>query len=290
VVHRDYEALLSDPTVDIVYIALHNSAHEEWVVRALRAGKHVVCEKPLGLDADEVARMVEIARRSGRLLVEACWNQWHPRFRELVRIVRDGELGEVRSVRASFFGLRPAAASYRNDPKLGGGALYDVGCYAIAAALAVFGGRTPLEVTAEWETSHGGVDAVTRAVLRFDTGDAFVAGGLAGGPGEELLVKSDRGEVELTHPVFTATGPVTLVRRSARGERTTSFPPVDAYRLMVEEISAAVRGEEAFVVDTGASLLCARVMDAVRAAARNAAVAGQVERPAFDRRRSALRR
>ncbi|WP_189227799.1 Gfo/Idh/MocA family protein [Saccharothrix coeruleofusca] len=267
VVHDDYLSLLNDPTVDVVYIALHNSAHEEWVLRSLRAGKHVVCEKPLGLNAAEVARMVDAARRSGRLLVEAYWNQWHPRFRELARIVRDGELGEIRSVRARFRGAQPAAGDYRTDPTLGGGALYDVGCYAIAATLTAFGGREPLEVTAEQETTDRGVDAVTRAVLRFDTGSAFVEACLRGDRDEELLIKGDSGEVEFTYPVFTAKDQVSLLLRSAQRESISTFPPVDPYRLMVEEVSAAARGEDSFAFPVESSLLVARVMDAVRAAA-----------------------
>jgi predicted dehydrogenase len=268
-VHHDYESLLSDPTIDIVYIALHNSAHEEWVVRSLLADKHVVCEKPLGLDADEVGRMIDVARRAGRLLVEACWNQWHPRFRELVRIVRDGELGEVRFARSFFHGERPVRGDYRNDPALGGGALYDVGCYAIAGALTAFGGQAPLSVTASREVTDQGVDALTRAALDFGSGTALVEAGLKGGATEGLLVRGVDQEIELTHPAFTATGEVTLIRRSARGQSIATFPPVNPYRLMVEAISAAAQGEEVFVVDVDASLLVAQVVDEVRSAANS---------------------
>jgi xylose dehydrogenase (NAD/NADP) len=267
VVHSDYEALVDDSTVDIVYISLHNSAHEEWVVRSLSAGKHVVCEKPLGRNAHEVARMVDAARQTGRLLVEACWNQWHPRTRELKRILRGGDLGEIHFAHSSFHGVRPGPGNYRNDPALGGGALYDVGCYAVAGALIACGGELPLSVTAKWELTEGGVDEVTRAVLEFHSGSAVIEAGLTGGADEKLVVTGADEEVELTHPAFTATRSASLVRRSAGTERIMIFPPVDPYRLMVEEISAAARGEDAYVVDVEHSLLVARVMDLVRIAA-----------------------
>lgn len=268
VVHADYAAVLADPSVDIVYVSLHNSAHLDWTVRALRAGKHVVCEKPLGLTADEVATMTSVAAEEGRLLVEACWNRWHPRTRMVADLLREGELGTVRSVRAQFLGERPAPGNYRHDPLLGGGALYDVGCYAIAGALLAFDWQRPVAVSARQRTDPAGADSHVRAELGFPSGTAVVEAGLTGERAEVLRIVGDAGEVTLADPAFTAgAGPARLDwRTAARGQGSTTFEPVNPYILMVDAICAALRGDDgAFVVSLADSLVVAQVVDAIKA-------------------------
>jgi len=151
-----YDDVLADPEVDVVYIALHNSAHRPWVQRALAAGKHVLCEKPLGLSAAEVDAMADCARENGRLLVEAAWNLWHPRTRAAERILAARALGAVRHVVARFDGASPPVGDYRRDAGLGGGALYDVGCYAVAAVLAAYGWKEPVAAQVHARTWPGG--------------------------------------------------------------------------------------------------------------------------------------
>lgn len=141
--YDDYAALLLDPDVDVVYINLTNDQHAPWALAALAAGKHVLCEKPLGLGPEEVRGMTDAARSAGRLLVEAFWYRWHPRTRRLEQLLAAGALGPVHEVDAefSFDGSDDArmTGNYRLDPARGGGALYDVGCYAVSLAHLVLG-------------------------------------------------------------------------------------------------------------------------------------------------------
>ena len=123
VVRADYDALLDDPDVDAVYVCLANDQHAEWVVKALDAGTHVLCEKPLGRDSDEARHMASAARRADRLLVEAVWTRWHPRFRRLAEIATSGALGDLSSIDSSFTFTGAIDGNYRADPSKGGGSL-----------------------------------------------------------------------------------------------------------------------------------------------------------------------
>jgi predicted dehydrogenase len=270
VAHAGYADLLADDDVEAVYISLHNEAHRHWVVAALAAGKHVLCEKPLGLTVTEVDEMVAAAGRAGRLLVEAVWNRWHPRNREAEQLVADGALGTVHRAVARFDGGSPAASNYRWDPRLGGGALYDVGCYAIAGALWAFGWQQPTEVLARADLSPGGADQLTVAELRFaDGGSAEVVAGFTGTGEQRLEIAGTRGALELVPPAWSAGAAETARLRlhTDAGPEEPTWPPTDPYRLMVEEVSRAVRGEPATVVPLSQSRAGAAVLDRIRTSA-----------------------
>ncbi|MER7673479.1 Gfo/Idh/MocA family oxidoreductase [Kitasatospora sp. NPDC096128] len=264
-VYPDYGDLLDDPAVDIVYIALHNSAHRPWVERALRAGKHVLCEKPLGLTAAEVAAMTATARATGRLLVEAAWNRWHPRTRDLEGLIARGAIGTVRSVTARFDGLAPAPGNYRRDAALGGGALYDVGYYAVSAALAAFGWRAPNVLRAEqdhWQP--GSADSATRVLLEFPgRGTAEVGCSLVGAVSETFTATGTDGSITLAPPAYCAGSAASDL--TATGADRRHYPAQNPYRLMVEAVDSAARGDTtAHLVPLAQSLLIATTLDAVR--------------------------
>lgn len=268
-VHRAYGDLIGDPDVDAVYLSLHNNVHITWVTAALAGGKHVLCEKPLGLSAGEVSAMADAAAAAGRLLVEAAWNRWHPRTREAERLVAAGAVGEVRRVVSSFSGGPVPAGNYRYQPEFGGGALYDVGCYALAGALWAFGWQQPTGVTAQAEFWPEGADSRTVARLGFPGGgEAVVTGGLDGVDEEVLEITGSAARLELVPPAWmTRDRPVRLRLSPAGGQPTeSSWPALDAYRLMVEEVSRAVRGEPAYVVPLEQSSVVAQTIDRIRAA------------------------
>lgn len=273
--YPSYDDLLRDPDVDVVYIALHNSAHRPWVERALRAGKHVLCEKPLGLTAAEVDAMVDTARDTGRLLVEAAWNRWHPRTRDLEALIDSGAAGEVRSVISRFDGTAPAEGNYRLDPALGGGALYDVGYYAVAAALAAFGWQTPQVIRAEQDQWHPhSADSRSAFLLAFPGGGtADVHCALDGAPGtpftEELTITGTKGTLRMPPPAFCAGAAPSRLTGDAPGT-DRAYPAVDPYRLMVEAMNAAADGTEPtpYLVPWEQSRLIAATLEAVREACR----------------------
>ncbi|GAA4785803.1 Gfo/Idh/MocA family oxidoreductase [Streptomyces ziwulingensis] len=265
----DYADLVADPSVDVVYIALHNSAHAEWAVRALRAGKHVLCEKPLGLRAAEVETMIHAADAAGRLLVEATWNRWHPRTRDLARLLAEGVVGEVRHVEAVFDGADPDPHNYRRDAALGGGALLDVGCYAVGAVLAAHGWAAPVVTGVRRDTWPGGsADLRTRAELRFPGGTGCVLASLTGTGQESLTITGTGGTLCLDRPFTAGREPAGLRVRTAEGVDVRPYPPVDPYALMAAEMTRAAAGDRsAFLVPLDQSLAVAKTLDAIRQAA-----------------------
>jgi predicted dehydrogenase len=267
--YGSYDEVLADPRVEAVYIALANDDHLPWAERALAAGKHVLCEKPLGLTAAEVQTMAATARATDRLLVEASWNRWHPRTRRAEALLRSGAIGAVRRVEAGFTFAGVPEGNYRLDPARGGGALYDVGCYATAAALWATG-FAPLEgVGATRRVARTGVDLTTDAVLSLGSAEAFVRCSIAEDSGQWLRVEGDGGTLALDgRAAFTSwLSPSSLTVTTSAGDRVEHFAPVDPYRVMVEHVSAAIRGAHgAWVLALEESVRIAEALDLIRAA------------------------
>jgi predicted dehydrogenase len=168
--HGSYDALLQDPELDIIYVALPNAMHVEWVVKAAQAGRHVLSEKPLALTRSEAVTMFEAARRSKVMLLEAYPYWFQPQTRDMLHILHAGEIGDVRHVQASFgFNLQNAAGNIRMDPGLGGGALLDAGSYAMSLIrLAI--PQAPTMVSAQSHADPSGVDIGTSATLWYPGG------------------------------------------------------------------------------------------------------------------------
>lgn len=267
-VYTDYPDLLADPAVDIVYIALHNAAHREWAEAALAAGKHVLCEKPLGLSATGVDSMIRSARAADRLLVEAAWNRWHPRTQEMESLVGSGAIGQTVHVTSRFHGLAPAAGNYRLDSALGGGALYDVGYYAISATLAAFGWQTPrVERVRHQRWTPTSADSSLSMTLAFPCGGtADIECSLTGTLAEEFTVRGTDGAISLSSPAFTAGVQPSRLDITKEGCTTDikHYPAVDPYRLMVENIERSLAGEAAYVMPLEQTRLIAQVIDAAR--------------------------
>jgi predicted dehydrogenase len=263
-VHETYDDLLADDEIDAVYIALANDAHAPRAIEALSAGKHVLCEKPLALTVAEVDAMTAAAEAAGRLLVEASWYRWHPRTRMVERLLREYEvLGRVSYVTAGFTFDGVAPGNYRLDPARGGGALYDVGCYAVSAAVWAFG-TPPREVSAKADVGPTGVDLTATLTVTFDGGDADLRASIAEEPRQWLVLTGERGDLELRPEPFTAwEGAETeIVFTSAPGVETDPMPAANAYRLMVEETSAVIEGRDGWVVPLADSRATAAILDA----------------------------
>ena len=265
-VHGDYAAVLADDAVEAVYISLTNEAHLPWTVAALEAGKHVLCEKPLGLSAAEVDRMERAA--GGLLLVEASWYRWHPRVR-LAR-ARLAQIGPVRHVAAGFTFAGRLEGNYRLEPARGGGALYDVGCYAVSACLWAVGQGLPDDVVARSSVGPSGIDLDTRAILRWSSGvEAEVHAGIGADGGQWLVVTGDRGEIELRDAPYTSwrDDDTELWVSTGAGTERVPVAATDAYRLMIEEVSSVVRGGPGWVLPLAESRATAAVLDAARQSA-----------------------
>ncbi len=266
--YDSYEGVIADPDVDAVYISLNNDAHLPWTLAALDAGKHVLCEKPLGLTSAEVERMAAAAEQADRMVVEATWSRWHPRTRRAEALIATGALGTVTSVDSGFTFPTVKADNYRLDPTKGGGALYDLGPYAVGAALWALP-EGPVEVVGSQVTRHpGGVDLTTRAELRVGAATVSARMSVDEPAGQWVHIAGEAGSLSLEPPAHTSWFEAsTLSATTASGFMVLQFPPVDPYQVMVEHVSRAIRGDaSAYVLPLGESTRVARAIDAIREA------------------------
>jgi predicted dehydrogenase len=271
--YAGYAELLADDDVDAVYISLSNEQHLPWSVAAMRAGKAVLCEKPLALSTAEVDELRAVSAETGRLLVEASWYRWHPRIRLAQERLPD--LGPIRHVAAGFTFDGRLAGNYRLDPARGGGALYDVGCYAVSACLWAIAAGLPSHVSARSAYGSSGVDLTTEAILEWPDGaQAEVRAGIEGANGQWLVIRGEQGEMELRDAPYTSwTDDVTeLMVSDGRGTERIPVPAANAYQLMVEELSAVLTGGPGWVLPLAESRDTAAVLDAIRASAASGAV------------------
>jgi predicted dehydrogenase len=270
-VYSDYRALLADPDVEAVYISLTNEVHLPWTLAALEAGKHVMCEKPLGLDVTEVRTMHSAASAAGLLLLEGYFYRWHPRMRRLTELASSGALGAVRRVDSEFSfdgGTEDRmTGNYRLDPSRGGGALYDVGVYPISAAHALLGPSLTV-VSAKPSVGPTGVDLDTSASLSAPGGVAVeVRCGIDGRTEQHLVVEGSSGKLATGEgETFTNWhAPSSLAITSSSGEvHEERFDPVDPYQLMIEAFSARVRGDDVWLVPAEDSIAVASTLEAIR--------------------------
>ncbi len=258
----DYAEVCHAQDVDAVYLALPNDDHLPWALEALAAGKHVLCEKPLGRSAAEVARMTAAAQQSGLLLVEAAWNRWHPRTQRFAELV--ASLRGRCEVRARFTFPGVPEGNYRLDTERGGGALLDVGCYGVAAALVALGSAVDVE-SVQRQLGPTGVDLRTHAVLSSVLGTAAVTASIDDPEAQGLTVESPGCSIEFVGPAFTTWNTPSELRIVSDGiARVEQFPACDPYQLMIEAVSARIRGEAAWVLPLSTSWAVAATLDAIR--------------------------
>ena len=272
----DYSAVCADPHVDVVYIALANDAHMSWVLRALENGKHVVCEKPLGLSAAEVATMTKAADASQRLLVEAVWNRWHPRTQRVMDLVAEAMMTDSHLDIESWFTFPGVPAdNYRMHMATGGGALLDLGSYVVGMALAVLGSGDVTVSSLKRHRADTGVDLTTEVVLRHPQGQAKLRVSFEQEESQGLSISLPHmtvrfGGASPADQAFTNWhDPSTLTLSHDGATSVEVFAPCDPYRLMVEAVSAKAQGADAWVLPLDDSLRVAKVLDQI---ARSTAV------------------
>lgn len=239
--HGGYEALLEDPEVDAVYISLPNSLHAEWTVRAARAGKHVLCEKPLALSVEECDEIMAAADSSGVVVAEAVMYLYHPLLHKVQRLVKDGALGQVTMVRGASSYFLARLQDVRWQPELGGGSLWDVGSYPVSFIRWVAGEP---EFVFGWQTlSASGVDATFAGLMRYDNG---VLGVFDCGFRQQFRtlaeVTGTEGTLIVERP-YRLDAPSRIVLQRGFEEEEITVPAADPYQCQVEAISAAYFGE-----------------------------------------------
>jgi len=262
--YGSYDALLADPAIDVVYVSLPNSLHIEWSIKALEAGKHVLCEKPLSRRASQVKEAFDAAQRADRLLMEAFMFRHNPQTRKLTELVADGAIGRVRVIRSSFSFVAADPSNVRLMRHLDGGGLMDVGCYCVSASR-LLGGR-PERVSGEQLLGGDGVDVVFAGILQFP-GEvvAHFDCGLALTARDDLEVVGDQGSLFLDDP-WHCRRPVIELRRPERTE-LIELDQLDSYMLQAENMSAAIRGEQEPLLGRDDAVAQARTIEALYQAA-----------------------
>ena len=238
--YGSYEALLDDPDVEAVYISLPNSLHCEWSIRALEAGKHVLCEKPMSRRAAEVEEAFDVADRTGVLLMEAFMWRHHPQARKLAELVESGAIGRPRVIRSSFGFALSDPTNVRLLPEIDGGALMDVGCYCVSGSR--FLGGEPRHVAGAQVVGPTGVDILfAGAMLMENDITAHFDCSFVVPERDELEVIGEEGSLFLDDP-WHAREPLIEVRRDGAVERI-EIEKANSYGLELENLSAAIRGE-----------------------------------------------
>jgi D-xylose 1-dehydrogenase (NADP+, D-xylono-1,5-lactone-forming) len=269
--YAGYDSLFADPDVDVVYISLPNSLHVPWTLRALEAGKHVLCEKPLSRRAEEVEHAFDTAEREGRVLMEGFMYRHNPQTHRLKELVDGGAIGRIRIIRAAFSFYAADSANVRLQGSLDGGALMDVGCYCVSGARLLAG--EPERVSAEQSIGGEGVDVAMAATLRFPAEVlAHFDAGLALADRDELEIIGEEGALFLDEP-WHCREPVIELRLKDGTERI-ALEPVNSYRLEAENMSAAIRGAAAPLLGRDDALGQARAIEALYAAADSGSVMG----------------
>jgi predicted dehydrogenase len=264
VVHEQYADLLDDPKVDVVYISLTNVQHKEWVLKALNAGKHVVCEKPLAMNATEVQEMMRVAQANNRILVEAVWTRWQPRMRRMADIVQSGTLGEITEISSAFTFQGDLTDNYRSIPELGGGALLDVGCYQAHLWLMLLNEQVDATISSVHRTTGPtGIDLTTELHARLNQSVGAIAlSSFDLASRQEISVKGT------SATMFTGEGEAfTLWKQQSTlviGETVETFASDDAFALMVEDISSQILTGSEPCFPTSSSLVVANILDSVQ--------------------------
>jgi predicted dehydrogenase len=269
--YGSYDELLADPDIDVIYNPSPNHLHVPWSIKALEAGKHVLCEKPIGLTAAEAQTLLEASRRHPRQkIMEAFMYRLHPQWRRAVRIVRDGGVGEPLVVQSLFSYFNEDPNNVRNQPGIGGGALMDIGCYAISLARLVFGAEPRRVLGLIDSDPRFGVDRMVSALLDFGRKTSSFTCSTQLQPYQRVHIFGSEGRIELEIP-FNAPPDRQCRIWHQRGDWNEEilFEVCDQYTIEGDELSRAILDDTPVPTPLEDAVANMRVIDAVLASAQS---------------------
>jgi predicted dehydrogenase len=267
--YGSYEELLDDPSIDAIYNPLPNHLHVPWSIRAAEAGKHVLCEKPLGLNPEEAEALIAVRNNAGVKIGEAFMIHVHPQWLRTREIVESGEIGELRTMHCVFSFFNRDPANIRNRPEYGGGALMDIGCYPIHASRWIFGAE-PRRVSARIERDTDfGIDHTISGLLDFPNGQALFTTSMQMNPYQRVHFFGTKGHVEIEIPFNAPPDRETRIFvRPGATERTETFPVCDQYTLQGDAFARAILDDGEVPVSLENALRNMKVMAALLEAAK----------------------
>ncbi|GGE23302.1 deoxyfructose oxidoreductase [Aureimonas endophytica] len=267
--YGSYEELLADPAIEAIYNPLPNHLHVPLTIQALEAGKHVLCEKPIALTAAEAETLVEVSKRTGRRVAEAFMVRHHPQWLKARDLVAEGRIGEVRTIHTLFSYYLTDPTNVRNQAEIGGGGLYDIGCYAINTARFLFGAEPERVVGTFDNDPEMRIDRMVSGLAEFP-GRRHLAFTCATqlSPSQRVVVLGTKGRIEIEIP-FNAPNdrPTRIIVDDGRdlfgsGREAIEIPVTDQYRLQGDAFSAAIRGEGPAPAGLDDAIANMRVIDA----------------------------
>ena len=268
--YGSYEELLADPAIEAIYNPLPNHLHVPWTIRAAEAGKHVLCEKPIALSANEARQLLEVRTRTGVQIGEAFMVRNHPQWLAVKQLVTSGRIGELRVVAGHFAYFRRDPNDVRSNPEWGGGGLMDVGCYPITMSRWLFGEEPEAVIGIVDRDPELRVDRIASGMLRFPSGGhATFTSAMQLAHYQRMQLHGSQGRIEVQIP-FNAPNdrPCRIFVDDGRelGDRSAEaidFPVVDQYTLQGDTFSAAIRGEASVPVSVEDAIGNMAVIDAI---------------------------
>jgi predicted dehydrogenase len=276
--YGSYEALLADPEIEAVYNPLPNNLHVPWSIAAARAGKHVLCEKPIAMSAREAEELAQVQRETGKLIAEAVMVRYHPQWELVTQLIQSGRIGQVRAVQTAFSYTNTDLDNIRNQKDIGGGSLYDIGGYAINTARLIFGVEPERVVGVCARDPNSGCDVLTSAILDFGVGQASFVVGTQHVPYQRVHVFGTKGHLEVEIPFnapndrpcklyvddgFVGAPDFTVKHSSDDRREVLSLPVANHYTRQWQAFSEAIRSGTPIKNDMQSAIANMRVIDAV---------------------------
>ena len=264
-VYTDYQDLIDDPEIEAVYISLPNSLHIPWSIKAMQAGKHVLCEKPIAMNAQELKEAIKVSESTGKLLMEASWNRWHPRTVRIKQLVDSGVIGKITAIDASFTYDGLEADNIRTVPELGGGSLYDLGPYSAVAPLWITDFAPVKDIATEVTWHPGGSDETLKATYTIGEVKATTLTSMNIPNKITLLITGTEGTISTggNDAFVSHNNPSTLIIENKDGKKVEDFAACDPYQLMADSFAKKIRGQEAWLLPLTESVKFAEFFDSV---------------------------
>jgi predicted dehydrogenase len=257
-----YEALLEDSEIEAVYIPLPNHLHLEWVKKSIDAGKHVLCEKPLTLNAEETKELMAYAKGKGVKIMEAFMYRFHPKWQMVKDLMKVSGIGEVNAIHTIFTYNNNDPKNIRNNKDFGGGALMDIGCYAISSARWIMGREPEAVVAMNHFSEDFGTDVLSSAILDFGKARALFTVSTSIYPAQEVKVYGTGGFLEVVIPfndLYDISGMVKVT--TGLGSREIEFEPTNQYGSLLDAFAKAIKDDEDVPLSLEDSLMNMHIID-----------------------------
>lgn len=269
--YGDYQSLLDDPDVDAIYIPLPNHLHVSWSIKAIEAGKHVLCEKPIGMDVADTEKLIAVASQHPHLKVmEAFMYRFNPQWAKARSLLQSGVIGEINSMEAVFTYFNRDPDNVRNLPGIGGGGLMDIGCYCISSCRYLFE-TEPGRVVGQLEMDEGfGVDKHTHGILEFPQGSANIYCSTQSESSQRVSVSGSKGRMTIRYPFYQPDDCLARITVTCDGvDEVIEFPECDQYVFEVDAFANAIVNDLPVPTPLSDALANMKVIDAIFVSHKN---------------------